>query len=186
MLQQYQHLVNQLGVTIATSCTKDPYNPPLNSNEMWLNTNAMVRYFSTIGVTTTEAEEWQAWATAYVDMELNECPNSAYAPQLRQVRDQVRACINSDPSWVLRVHVSCLGHYNPAAPPPQPQPPSNTASITHHATPHIQAAADNTEAGPSSITHDGDARVPLSDGELEDSVSLGYDDEDEDSQMGPA
>jgi hypothetical protein len=186
MPQQYQCLVNQLGITIAASCTKDPYNPPLNSNEMRLNTNTVVHYFSTIGVTTTEAEEWRVWAAAYVNMELNEHPNSAYAPQLWQARDQAHARINSDPSWVLCVHISCPGHYNLATPPPQLQPPSNTTSIMHHATPHIQAAADNAEAGPSSVTHDGDAHVPLLDGELEDSVSLGYDDEDEDSWMGPA
>jgi hypothetical protein len=75
-------MVDQLGITIAALCTKDPYNPPLNSNETWLNTNAVVCYFSAISVTMTKAEEWQAWATAYVNMELDKHPNSAYAPQL--------------------------------------------------------------------------------------------------------
>jgi len=41
--------------------------------------NDVARYFASIRVTTDKAESWRAWATAYIDMELEEHPTSTHA-----------------------------------------------------------------------------------------------------------
>jgi hypothetical protein len=179
--EKYQQVVTQLGVTIAANRSQQLYSTERFGNETRLGVNEVVRYFASVGVTTNDAESWRAWAAAYVDMELEERPASAWAPQLQQAKEQAHARINADPTWVLtRIHETSPGYYNPARENARTQ--RNTRNTTQHAAP------TRTEVGPSSVTLDGDTRMAhADDAQEEDVVHLGYEDsEDEDDGMGPA
>jgi hypothetical protein len=181
--EKYLQVVTQLGITITTPRRKQLYSPTQFGNESRLGVNEVVRYFASIGVTTDEAEAWRAWAAAYVDMELEDRPTSAHAPQLRRAKEQSHVRIKADPAWVLAgLHVSTPGFYDPARENTRPQ--RSMRSTTQHAS----AAPASHEAGPSSVTLDGDSRMRHpDDAQEEDVVSLGYEDnENEDDGMGPA
>ena len=95
---QYQRVTTQIGVTITTPRRKQIYNTTQFGNETRLGINDVARYFASIGVTMDEAECWRAWATAYIDMELEERPASTHAPLLQQAKEQARARMDNDPN----------------------------------------------------------------------------------------
>ncbi len=98
MPEQYQWVTTQIGVTITTPRRKQIYNTTQFGNETRLDVNDVARYFASIGVTMDEAESWRAWATAYIDMELEERLASTHAPLLQQAKEQARARIDNDPN----------------------------------------------------------------------------------------
>jgi hypothetical protein len=75
-----------------------------------------MQYMASVRVTTEEVKCWQPWAAAYVDMEINEQPNSMHTGGLKDARDMARMVINSNHSLSLKqVNVGIPGHYNPTA-----------------------------------------------------------------------
>ena len=89
--QPYQQVTTQIGVAITTLRRKQIYSTTQFGNETCLCVNDVARYFVSIGVTSDEAESWRAWAAAYIDMELEECPTSTHALLLQQAKEQARA-----------------------------------------------------------------------------------------------
>jgi hypothetical protein len=49
-------------------------------------TNEVLHYLASINTTTEQAEQWQAWVTAYIDMELKAYSNSSHITQLREAQ----------------------------------------------------------------------------------------------------
>jgi len=135
----------------------------------------VARFLAFVGVTTDEAEQWQQWAAAYIDMELEEHPQSDHAPTLRRAKEQTRGRIRNNPDRVVtRVHPSSPGYYNP------------NAHMGHAAQQAEESASINAEAGPSTIAPAEDAQVPDHPDAIEEEVSIGFgDDQDEDMAMGP-
>jgi hypothetical protein len=116
-----------------------------------LGVNKVAAFLAAVSVTTTEAEQWQPWATAYIDMELDAHPNSMYAPMLNEARGLARSRIMKDPKWVLTsVHLSAPGHFDPQCIQNQTLQGSCKSRSKAH-----QTEADsltNAEAGPSSVS----------------------------------
>jgi hypothetical protein len=141
-----------------------------------LGINEVARFFASVGVTADEAEQWRPWATAYIDMELEEHPNGSSANTLQEARTLAHRRIDQDSQWVLKkIHADAPGNYNPELermraerPPREPRQP---------------------EAGPSSVAT-GDSitlRSTHPDAAEASDVQLGYGDGvDEDTRMGPA
>ena len=61
-----------------------------------LGINEVAYYLASIGIIINEAETWQAWAAAYVEMELTEHLDSRHAQMLQQAQVCACACIDSD------------------------------------------------------------------------------------------
>lgn len=78
-----------------------------------LNVNGMTRFLASISVTTNEVKAWQAWAVAFIKMELEEHLSSNHTTIMRQVRDSIHAYINADPKWVFTIlHTDAPRNYN--------------------------------------------------------------------------
>jgi len=141
---QYQEVLAQLGQAIAPARRKQTYNVAQFGDESHLGINEVARFLATTGVPVVDAEQWRQWAAAYVDMELDEHPQSDHAPMLQRAKEQARARINSDPSRVVtRVHPSSPGYYNPAY---------ENARAHRAAQQSEESSSSHAEAGPSSTT----------------------------------
>jgi hypothetical protein len=63
-----------------------------------------------------EAEKWQPWAAAYVNIELHKQTDNMIAESLHQARQQAHVQINSDSKWVFKnLPPECPGHYKLAS-----------------------------------------------------------------------
>jgi hypothetical protein len=190
--ERYQHIVGQLELTIAPSRSRQHYNKSRFGDENHVNESSIAHFFATIGVTTDEAEKWQPWAAAYIDIELHEQTDNTIAESLRQARQRAREQINSDSKWVFKnLPPECPGHYKLASTTPhmshvaQPEASSSTnadvepSSSTNTAT--GTSSPNNADTGPSTIT-------PMHPDATEQSdIHLGYGgDEDDDTRMGLA
>ena len=156
----------------------------------------------TVGVTMDEAEKWQPWVAAYVNIELNEQTDNTIIESLCQARKQACAYINSDSKWVFKnLPPECPRHYKPASTAPhmshvtQPEvssstnanvePSSSTNANTEPSSSTSTAAGtsspNNANTGPSTITTMHPDTAEQSD------IHLSYGgDEDDDIRMGPA
>ena len=154
--EQYQQVLARLGQDISSTHVKRPYNATQFGDENHLGVNEVARYLATVGVTTAEAEKWRAWATAYIDMELEEHPDDVHAVDLRRAKQQARARIDSDPDLVLsRVHPDSPGYYNPVL--------ENSRALrkaSREARQSEAGSSTNAEAGPSSVILAGDEHTP--------------------------
>jgi len=127
-----------------------------------------------------EAETWQQWAAAYMDMSLTEHPEDAL---LQDAMQDAHVCIDADHSLVLKkVNPGTPGYYSPVL----------KQSRAQHATQHTayhsrENLSTNAEAGPSapmgeeapaSPVHPEDAR--------EGDTTYANKQEGEDTWMGPA
>ena len=120
-------------------------------------------------MTTEKAEQWCAWAAAYVDMEINKSPNSRYISLLQEVRTLLRKCIGQDPGLAIKnINNSSPGYY-------QPEPEPTTPCTILHGAPY--------EAGPAAVAVDADPSIIFDyTNNVEDVISLDY---NEDDLMGP-
>jgi hypothetical protein len=149
---QYMSELTQLGLGIAQNSQLRYYDTSRFSDENRTGTNDVAHYLVPIS-TTVAAEQWQAWAAAYVEMELEMHPNSSHATQLREVQAQAHECIDQDHTPVLQnVSESSPGYHTPG---------SHTPRTTHRQyTTHIcQSEMDNTEADPPTGTINNDVQI---------------------------
>ena len=154
--EQYQQVLAQLGQDIISTRVKRSYNAAQFGDENHLGVNEVVRYLATVGVTTAEAEKWRAWATAYIDMELEEHPDDVHAVDLRRAKQQARARIDSDPDLVLlRVHPDSPRYYNPVL-----EKSRALRNASREARQSEAGSSTNAEAGPSSVILAGDEHTP--------------------------
>jgi hypothetical protein len=170
----YQEVLAQLRLDVDPQRQRRTYDAAKFGDEHSLGINHVARFLASIGVPATEAEQWRPWAAAYVDMELDEHPQSDHAPMMRRAQEQARERIDIDPSKVVtRVHRSSPGYYNP------------NNFISHSAQQPEDNSSNNAEAGTSSTTLGRNTQRHPDDAE-EVEVSIGYgDDLDEDTAMGP-
>jgi hypothetical protein len=89
--ERYQHIVGQLKLTIAPSCSRQHYNKSCFGDENHINKSSITHFFMTIRVTRDEAEKWQPWVAAYVNMELYEQTDNTIAKSLHQARQRAHA-----------------------------------------------------------------------------------------------
>jgi hypothetical protein len=82
----YQHIVGQLELTIAPSHSRQHYNKSCFGDKNHVNESSIAHFFMTIRVTMDEAEKWQPWVVAYVNMELHEQTDNTIAESLCQAR----------------------------------------------------------------------------------------------------
>jgi hypothetical protein len=192
----------ELKLTIASNRSRQHYNKSLFGDKNCLNENSITCFFTTIGVTTDEAEKWQPWAAAYVNMELDGKIENTITKSLRHAKWRAHAHINSDPKWVFKnLPPDCLRHYRPASSNPhishvtQPEaslstnvttePSSSTNAVDNlsssTSTDASTSLPNNADAGPST-------KLPMHPDAAEQSdVHLSYrDEEDEDTWMGLA
>ena len=162
--EQHQQIAAQKGYEIANIHRIQLYNTSQYGDENHLGINEVAWYLAHIGVPTSQAESWQPWAIAYVEMELTEHPTGAHAQMLQQARDRMRACIDSNLKWVMKkVHPNLPGYYNPA---------------------RARARVENAKAGPSNTNVENDATMHHN--AKTNVVQLDYQNEkDEDTHMGP-
>jgi hypothetical protein len=158
-----------------------------------LGINEAAHFFAFIGVTMEEAEQWRPWAAAYINMELEEHPESDHAQMLHRARQQMHTRINNNPDWVIaRVYPTSPGYYNPGMQASLPvmntgTGPSTITSTNAEAGPSA-IASTNVEAGPSTTTAAENIQVPdLLDVAIEDGeVSISFrGEQDKDMVMGP-
>jgi hypothetical protein len=97
MPEHYTQLVSQLGEKIAPGRRITYYDKKRFGTASTLNEDGIAKYLASISISANEAEDWQLWAAAFVEMELEEHPNSHHAQILRQARDKARECINNNP-----------------------------------------------------------------------------------------
>jgi len=185
---RYREVLNSIHMEIAPHRSNIIYEEAQFTAANALGIDDIARFLAATGVTPEEAEQWRPWAAAFVEMELEERPNSNHAPLLRQARELTHARIESDPTKALqRVHGKTPGNYRPERErlqaeqnPTQPrQSPAGSSS-----TPQPDSGPSKTTTGDRSRSrsrsvHPDDARsqdVPLSYGDTPD----------EDTQMGPA
>jgi hypothetical protein len=113
---RYQKTMTQLGITTTKIRSSRRYDTEAFGPFESINMEVATRYMASVGVTTEEVERWRPWAAAYVDMEIDEQPNSTHTGGLKDARDMARMVIDSDHSLSLkRVNVGVPGHYNPTA-----------------------------------------------------------------------
>jgi hypothetical protein len=80
-----------------------------------LGIEQIARFWAWNGVSPNKVEQWCPWATAYIEMELTEYPNSTHTPILEQARDMAHKHIADNPALALSsVHVDVPENYNPA------------------------------------------------------------------------
>ena len=175
----YSQVLDQMGQGIPQRRRAQRYDVTRFGDASNLGINEVARFLASTGVSVDEAEQWRPWATAYIDMEVEEHPNGGHAQALRQARDRAHARINNDPTWVLRnVHPDAPGNYNPVL--EQSRAARRQLAVS---------SSSNAEAGPSSVTIGADAHMHSAhSGDTEESdIHLAYEGgHDEDSQMGPA
>jgi len=82
----YQHIIKQLGLTIAPNRHAKIYNMTIFGNEHHLGENKMACFLTSSGVTTNKAESWRPWAAAYTAMEIINNPSSSHTEGLQQAR----------------------------------------------------------------------------------------------------
>jgi len=80
--ERYQHIIEQLGLTIAPNCRTKIYNATIFGDERHLGENEMAHFLTSSGVTTNEAESWRPWAAAYTAMEIINNPSSSHTEGL--------------------------------------------------------------------------------------------------------
>jgi hypothetical protein len=174
--EHYAQLVSQLGEEIAPGHCISYYDEKRFSTASTLNEDSIAKYLASISVSADKAEDWRPWAAAYVEMELEEHPNSYHAQILKQARDKVRERIDNDPIWVFtKIHADAPGNYNLEL---------VKARALRHTTTQPDAgpspAAAKTSGSHSNPTH------PDATGDSE-TIRLNYgDDQGEDLTMGPA
>jgi hypothetical protein len=179
---QYTRTLTQLGLDIAQDSQLRYYDTSRFGDENHTGTNEVARYLASIGTTAEQAEQWRAWATAYVDMELEAYPNSSHATQLREAQARAHECVDQDHTLVLQnVSQSSPGYYYPGLRAPR-------TMRMQHATRARQPETDNTKANLSTGIVNDDVQmqhVPTdnTDGN-EDQISLGSELEDIEP-MGP-
>ena len=166
---RYKQVLEGLGQQIIQGKQFHYYDTRRFGDENHTSITEVARYFALIGVTVEKAEQWRAWAAAYVDMEIDESPNSRYTSLLQEARALSHEHIRQDPSLVLKnVNKSSPGYYQPEHEPMTPR-------AMLHGAPH--------EAGPSAIAVDADPAVLFDyTDDVEDAISLDY---NEDDLMGP-
>jgi hypothetical protein len=134
-------------------------------------------------MTTEQAEQWQAWATTYVNMELEAYPNASHATQLREAQARANECIDQDHMLVLQnVSQSSPRYYYPGLRAPQ-------TMHMHHTIRVWQSEMDKTKADLLTDAVNDDATmqhapIDITDGN-EDQISLGSELEDIEL-MGPS
>jgi hypothetical protein len=167
---RYKQILEGLGQQIIQGKQFQYYDTQRFGDENHTSITEVARYFALIGMTAEKAEQWRAWAAAYVDMEINESPNSRYSSLLQEARALSCERIRQDPSLVLKnVNNLSPGYYQLEL---EPTPPRAML----HGAPH--------EAGPSAIAIDGDPSVLFDyTDDIEEVISLNY---NEDDRMGPA
>jgi len=131
-------------------------------------------------MTVAEAETWQQWAAAYVDMSLTEHPEDVL---LQDVMWDACVCIDADHSLVLKkVNPGTPGYYSPVL--KQSRAQCATWRTAYHSRENL---SPNAKVGPSapmgkeapaSLVHPEDAR--------EGKAAYTNEQEDKDTQMGPA
>jgi hypothetical protein len=131
------------------------------------------------GITTAEAEQWRAWATAYVEMELEREPDGNYAPLLKKARGMAIERVSKNPKWVIRtVSPMAPGNYNPT---------NEYTRVSHHESPSDDADAPTTTAAAPSPDHRDDSLSSDTHSDsAEEEIRSHYDiEQDDDSRMGP-
>ena len=190
---QYTQVLDQLGLQVIQSSQFQYYDAQRFGDENHISIKEIARYLAFIGTTAEDAERWRAWAAVYIDMDLDEHPNSSHAPFLQEAKTKARKCIKHNPNLVLRrIPHNSPGYYNPEAThsrtvhnsrPTAHQPEKSIieagpSAVILDDNPHTvanQPKTSTTEAGPSAIT--------LQFGpDDKDTISLG----DEDEPMGLA
>ena len=115
--EHYQHVIEQLGLTIAPNRRAKIYNATIFGDERHLGENEMARFLTSAGVTTNEAESWRPWAAAYTAMEIIDDPsNSHHTESLRWARQRAHELINGDHKWFIKnIPSSSPGYYRPTS-----------------------------------------------------------------------
>jgi len=112
--ERYQHIIEQLGLTIAPNRRAKIYNATIFGDERHLGENKMAHFLTSSGVTTNEAESWRPWAAAYTAMEIIDNPSSSHTEGLRWARQRAHELINGDNKWFTKNIPSSLpGYYRP-------------------------------------------------------------------------
>jgi hypothetical protein len=113
MPECYQEMLTQLELDIHDEhCTNSIYTERQFSKASRLGVDAVTTFLAFTGITTTKAEQWWPWATAYLEMELEEHPGSNHAPMLKQARGMACNRITKDPKWVFTsVHATAPRNY---------------------------------------------------------------------------
>ena len=112
--EQYNLVLAQTGQGIAPTRSTQFYNESRFGTTSTLDMTGVARFLASVSMTFDETEQWQPWAAAYVDMELEEHPNSSHAQILKRARDRARMRIDKDSKWVLaKIHATTPGNYNP-------------------------------------------------------------------------
>ena len=107
----YGETVMCLHLTIVPQCHAHFYSPSEFADESHLNCEHVACFLASIGVTMAEAETWQQWAAAYVDMSLTEHLEDVL---LQEALRDAHAHINADHSLVLiKVNPGTPGYYSP-------------------------------------------------------------------------
>jgi len=172
----YQETLTQLEITIDPEHQRQTYDALKFGDSHHLGINEVTRFLAFVGVTADEVEQWRQWAAAYIDMELEERPQSDHAPTLRRAKEQTCGRIrNNHDRVVTRVHPSLPRYYN------------LNVHMGHVAQQAEESTSINAEAGPLTITPAEDAQVSdHPDAIEEEEVSIGFgDNQDEDMAMGP-
>jgi hypothetical protein len=173
--ERYQETLTRLEVDIQPEHTLMPlYDEASFSAADHIDINTVASFMAHNGITTAEAEYWWAWATAYVEMELEKEPSGSYAPLLQRAKSMAVTRISKDPKWILKtVSWNAPGNYHPEA--------------------HLDEPSDNHTEVPA-IDGDGsyhtsrdESRSPTDHSDfVEEEARFTYDDEnDEDLRMGP-
>jgi hypothetical protein len=171
--QRYEQLLIQQQLQIHNVRRSEPYMEAQFSTARKLGIEQVARFLAWNGVPPDEAEQWRPWATAYIEMELIERPNSMRAPILKQAKDLARKCITDNPTFILKsVHVDALGNYNPALEQSQEVQSSQLAS-------HEQMADTTHPMTPFDFAQTYTAQLDKT------GISLAHGWDDEDTRMGP-
>lgn len=179
---QYTKRLTQMGLNITQNGQLRYYDTSRFGDENHTGSNEVVRYLASIGTTAEQAEQWRAWATAYVDMEIKAVPNSSHATQLREAQAQAHECIDQDHTLILQnVSRFSPGYYTPGA------HAHRTTRMQNNTRAH-QLEMGNTEADQSddAINNDVQMQHIIADNADENDDQISYGNELEDIEpMGP-
>ena len=113
---QYMRILIQLRLDIERDSQLQHYDTLWFGNENHTGTSEVARYLASIGMTAEQAEQWRAWATAYINMELKTHPNLSHAMQLQEAQAQANECIDQDHTLVLQnISQSSPRYYYPGS-----------------------------------------------------------------------
>ena len=173
--ERYQETLTRLKMDIQPEHTLMPlYDETSFGAADHIDINTVASFLAHNGITTAEAEYWRAWATMYVEMELEKEPNGSYASLLKHAKGMAVNRISEDPKWILKTVSSIApGNYHPKA------------HLDEHSDNHADVPAIN-EDGSYHTSRDESHPPTVHSDFVEEEARFTYGDEnDEDLRMGP-